>query len=120
MKNEDLASLLRRTEDQFSVILIYAPDEFPSEFRSLEQEFCELVEGVRDAQDRLRSKEKQQWLSLCLKELSETLDLYKSGQDFKAAMFLQLAEEHFDDALSGKKIKPAFAVGPDGKTVKME
>jgi hypothetical protein len=120
MAEEDLVSLLRRTKDLFSVILIYAPDEFPSEFPSFDKRFAELVDGVTKAHLRLRGKEKQQWLSLCLKELAQTELLYKSGNDHQAALLLQLAEEHYDNALSGKKVKAAFAVAPDGRTEQIE
>lgn len=116
MSEQNLVDLLRNTKDLFSVILVYAPDEFPPDLQSFEVQFGALVDGITKAGLRLRGKEKQQWLSLCLKELTQTRALYESGRDHDAALLLQLAEQHFDNALSGKKIKPAFAVAPDGKT----
>ena len=104
------------TLDRFSYIEIYAP-RFPEEDQTtLQREFDELRNDLLEIAAKTRTKSRQTWLNLALRETESAFLGYLRGDEDSGCKSVQRAHEHFKKYVRREPTKARFLVGPDGTT----
>jgi hypothetical protein len=111
---QSLRDLSAAASDQFSYLIVYAPN-FPADDQTTADLECERLLGMlREVAGRAASTPKKQWLELAIIEVEQARMALRANQASAANDLFHSAEDHFKAYLSGKQAKATFVVGPDG------
>jgi hypothetical protein len=111
---QSIKDLSAAATDQFSYLIVYAP-EFPPDDQTTSDRECDRLLGMlREIEGRAASTPKKQWLTLAITEVEQACTALRADQASAANDLFHSAEEHFKAYLTGKRAQATFVADPDG------
>jgi hypothetical protein len=119
--NLSLDDYIRRARDNFVYLQHYAPD-FPAEDRtSCAAEFGAQRAFVKEILRQSKTKNRQSWLQVVLRELDEAFLVYENGDLDKGLRLLDDAQRHYESAIADESFEATtFITDQKGETRRVE
>ncbi|HEY6332341.1 MAG TPA: hypothetical protein VI756_23655 [Blastocatellia bacterium] len=107
--------LMQEIMGRLMFIQSYAP-EFPEEDQtSTAIEFAGLRHALGSFLKAVRSKDGQRWMSVVVYEVEQADTAYLEGNEECGRRLLVFAEQHFKNAITGKKVRARFIADAGGR-----
>jgi hypothetical protein len=107
----------RAVLDQFSYVIVYAPD-FPEEdATSIEQELSGLADGVKQLRQRSQDETSIHWLGLALADIERARESFVEGCSDAGSLHLQTARDYVRRAFDKKRAAVRFVTDEQGQSV---
>jgi hypothetical protein len=110
--------LRNRLADQYTYVLLHAPDFPPEDETNLETEFAALLQMLDELNAQTRTVEQRQWLKIARIEAEEARAAFGAGDHHRGCVLIQQSEEHVRNRFTKKAIRPTFVVNPSGDVSK--
>ena len=80
----------------------------------------ELMEAMSRGQERLKSRDQRRWIRIAIKEVEQAANAYLNGDADQGRESLNSAEQHFRNALDGKRLRATFIADASGGVQALE